>query len=269
MSISELKTNAWQGKEAAELYHARTEGAHRLFQLIRHELFLQYIRRYSSPGMKVLDLGSGSGLLSTALYDLGYNVVACDVSQAMLDKLVSEKGNRNIEVRLGNGFRIPAENGEFDLVVSRMFLPHFPDWPLILREKARVTRKGGVVLFDFGNREHITAASKPNITDEFPYHAETDVFTKYYAVASEEEMVREAAVSGLSVIAILPHGLMLNSAYLWNAVGSQGVEAFYNKMDRLLEQEAARELLLLMEESFVSVAPKHLAYGNITVLRKI
>src|SRR6476620_182961 len=108
MPISEVKTNAWQSKETAELYHTRTVGAHSLFQIIRHELFLRYINRHVNPGKKVLDLGSGSGLLSVALSDLGYEVVACDVSQAMLDKLESEKGDRKVETRLGNGFKIPA-----------------------------------------------------------------------------------------------------------------------------------------------------------------
>jgi ubiquinone/menaquinone biosynthesis C-methylase UbiE len=269
MPISELKTNAWQSKETAELYHVRTAGAHRLFQTIRHELFLRYIQRYANRGMKVLDLGSGSGLLSVALSDLGYEVVACDVSQAMLDKLASEKGNRKIELRLGNGFKIPAAEEEFDLVVSRMFLQHFPDWPAILKEKARVTRAGGAILFDFGNREHVTAASNPRIIEEFPYDAETDVPTKYYAVATEEEMRRTAAACGLSVMAIIPHGLMLNNAHLWNALGRQGVEDFYNKLDHLLEDEQARQLLLFIEESFVSLVPKELTYGNVTVLRKV
>ena len=269
MPISELKTNAWQSKETAERYHAGTVGAHRLFQIIRHELFLRYIERYVNRGRKVLDLGSGSGLLSVALSDLGYEVVASDVSQAMLDKLESEKGNRNIEMRLGSGFKIPALNEEFDAVISRMFLQHFPDWLAILKEKARVTRPGGIVLFDFGNREHVAAASNPRITAEFPYDAETDVATKYYAVATEEEMRQAASESGLSVVAIIPHGMMLNNAHLWNAIGGQGVEEFYSKLDRLLGNEQARQLLLFIEESFVSLAPKHLTYGNVTVLRKI
>jgi ubiquinone/menaquinone biosynthesis C-methylase UbiE len=269
MPVSELKTSAWQSKETAENYHTSTVNAHRLFQIIRHELFLRYIQRYVHGGMKVLDLGSGSGLLSVALSDLGYDVVACDVSQAMLDKLHSEKGTRKIETRLGNGFNIPAREEEFDLVVSRMFLQHFPDWPAILKEKARVTRAGGIILFDFGNREHVALASNPRITEEFPYDAETDVATKYYAVATEEEMMQKAAANGLSVVAIIPHGLMLNNAYLWNALGRQGVEDFYRNLNHLLEDAHARQLLLFIEESFVSVAPKHFAYGNITVLRKL
>ena len=267
-SISIFKTGAWKSKESAELYNSRTATAHRLFQVVRHELFIRYIQRYASQGAKLLDLGSGSGLLSIALCDLGYKVVACDVSQAMLNKLACAKGERKIELRLGNAFRIPADVEEFDIVVSRMFLPHFPDWPIILKEKSRVTREGGIILFDFGNREHLTTPSNLEIAEEFPYHAETGNPSKYYTVASEEEMSQAAAMNGLSVIATIPCGLLLNNVHLWNAVGRQGVEEFYDKLNSLLEHKPARELLVFIEESFVSIAPKYLTYGNLTVLRK-
>jgi ubiquinone/menaquinone biosynthesis C-methylase UbiE len=269
MEVSEFKTAAWQSKQAAELYHSRTAEAHLLFQLIRHDLFVRYVQRFASPGAKILDLGCGSGLLANALYDLGYNVVACDVSQAMLDQLSASLGGRNIELRLGNGFEVPGRDGEFDAVVSRMFLQHFPEWPQVLKEKARVTRANGIVLFDFGNREHLDLSSpSAKYGQEFPYNTDLSTPAKYYAVASEQEMRRAAEECGLEVEAIIPHGFLLNNLHFWGAVGSRGVEEFNSRVNELLKDEKARALLMLIEESFLPNLPKHTSYGNITVLRR-
>ncbi|WFR97699.1 methyltransferase domain-containing protein [Rhizobium tumorigenes] len=46
-----------------------------------------------------------------------------------------EKGDRDIGLRLGSGYEIPAEDKEFDAVISRIFIQHFSDWTEILREK--------------------------------------------------------------------------------------------------------------------------------------
>lgn len=267
--LTAFKTAAWQTKDAAEIYHSRTLNAPELFQIVRHDLFLRYVQRYAPAGARVLDLGCGTGLLSYALYDLGYDVVACDASQAMLDQLSAGGGDRKIELRLGNGFDIPAATGEFDLVVSRMFMQHFADWVLILREKARVTRSQGRVLFDFGNREHVELSfPNPVFQDDFPYSTDAAVPARYYAVCSEKEMQTAAAECGLEVEAIIPHGFLLNNIHFWNQVGRNGVDDFNCKLNELLADEGARKLLLFMEESFIAKLPKWSSYGNITVLRR-
>lgn len=269
MEVTEFKTANWQSREAAELYHSRTQQAHLLFQIVRHDVFIRYVQRFAPPGAKILDLGCGSGLLAHALHDLGYQVVACDISQAMLDRLVATGGGRNIELRLGNGFHIPGSDGEFDLVVSRMFLQHFPDWRLILREKARVVRPCGVALFDFGNRDHVEMSSPhAEFKQEFPYSTDPSQPAKYYSVACEEEMQQAAAMCGLHVEAVFPHGFLLNNMHFWEKVGNRGVEEFNAALNDLLTHEKARKLLLLIEETFVPNLPKSTCYGNITVLRR-
>jgi ubiquinone/menaquinone biosynthesis C-methylase UbiE len=269
VQVSEFKTSAWQSQERASSYHELTIAAPRLFQLLRHDLYLKYIERFAFPGAKILDLGCGTGLLSVPLHDRGYKIVACDVSQAMLNLASANFGARAIETRLGSGFTIPARDGEFDMVISRMFMAHFPDWVQILREKARVTRAQGSVIFDFGNREHVSSAGRNGGCDQdFPYSTDVNVPEKFYAVASEEEMHVAAAECGLEVVTIIPHGLLLNNMNFYGAVGRTGVDEFNAKLDGVLQHEKARELVLLLEESFVSRLPKHTTYGNVVVLRR-
>jgi SAM-dependent methyltransferase len=269
MDISRFKTGAWQSRERAEQYHRGTVGAPEIFTRMRRDVYLRYIQRHAAPGARILDLGCGTGLIAIALHDLGYKVVACDVSAGMLEKLAAEKGDRDIELRRGDGFAIPAADGEFDMVVSRMFIQHFPNWPQILREKSRVTRPGGIVLFDFGNREHLLACD-PNLgdADDFPYSSSEQDAGKFYAVADAQEMHRRAAECGLEVVEIAPSGLLLYNAFLWKKLGADGIRDFNARLDRLLASDEASELLLTIEETLLPLLPKSVAYGNITALRR-
>lgn len=269
MSTSLFKSGAWASNSAADTYHKNTVAAPRIFQLIREDLYVRLIQRHASKGARILDLGCGSGIISMRLHDLGYTVVACDISHGMLDKLAEVRGERDFELRQGSGFEVPASDGEFDMVISRMFIQHFPDWPKILREKARATRAGGIVLFDFGNREHVEACG-PDLGhhDGFPYLNDPSVPGKFYAVASEQEMRRAANASGLDVVEITPTGLSLYNGFLWKAQGAGGIQKLNATLDSLLDDETARELLFLIEEQVCSKLPKSATYCNMTVLRR-
>ncbi|HEY1796740.1 MAG TPA: class I SAM-dependent methyltransferase [Stellaceae bacterium] len=269
MQLSRFKTGAWQGRDRAEQYHRGTLGAPEIFQRLRHDVYIRYIQRHAAPGARILDLGCGTGLIAIALHDLGYKVVACDVSAGMLEKLADDKGDRDIELRRGDGFAIPAADREFDMVVSRMFIQHFPDWPQILAEKARVTRPGGIVLFDFGNREHLAACDPDlGVADDFPYANSEKNPGKFYAVADEAEMRDRAAACGLDVVQIAPHGLLLYNGFLWKKLGGDGVREFNARLDSILASPEASALLLMIEETLVPLLPKSACYGNITVLRR-
>lgn len=73
----------------------------------------------SATGARSLDLGCGSGFQSIALADLGYDVVAVDTSQLLLDELASHTNGQNIETVLGDMRDADAyrEWGPFSLVV--------------------------------------------------------------------------------------------------------------------------------------------------------
>jgi ubiquinone/menaquinone biosynthesis C-methylase UbiE len=269
MSTSDFKNGAWASKESADNYHKNTITAPKIFQLVRDDLYTRYVQRYAQPGARILDLGCGTGLMSVKLHDLGFKVVACDISQGMLDKLAEERGQRDFELRRGSGFEIPAPDGEFDMVISRMFIQHFPDWPKILNEKSRVTRPGGIVLFDFGNREHVDACG-PDLgqSDGFPYSADASQPSKFYAVAEAAEMLDRAKQCGLEVVELSPNGLLLYNGFVWKKMGAPTISELNARLDKVLANESARELLFLIEEQVLPLLPKSTCYGNITILRR-
>jgi SAM-dependent methyltransferase len=267
-AVRDFKTRAWQSPEGSNRYHDTTKEAPQIFQVIRQDLYIDRVRRYAPAGARILDLGCGSGLVSLALADLGYDVVSCDVSRDMLNVLERERGDRRIETRCGDAYAIPAADGEFDMVISRMFIQHFVDWPKIVVEKARVTRPGGVVMFDFGNREHLDASGLNPAACKFPYGNDPKDSGTFYAVASEEEMREAARAAGLSVEEISPAGLLLYNGFLWIKLGAEGIAEFNRTLDELLVRDGAREMLELIERSVLPLLPKATTYNNFTVLRK-
>jgi ubiquinone/menaquinone biosynthesis C-methylase UbiE len=267
-STASFKTNAWKEKASADRYHESTAAAAESFQIVRHELFIKHLRSFTTPGQKILDLGCGSGLVAMALHDLGYKVVACDVSESMLQRFSEEMGARAIELRQGDGFTIPAGDGEFDVVVSRMFIQHFPDWQAILREKARVTRRGGIIFYDFANLEHLALApGAARGGSGFPYSIEASNPERFYAACSEKELRATARELGMTVVELIPCGLFVANAQLAEACGPQGVAVFDERLNERLRDSAVRDFYVFLEEEFVRKLPKHICYGNFTVLR--
>ena len=219
MSIVNFKTDAWKESAAAQAYHDATSSAALQMQILRDRNYREYFAEFVAPGKLVLDVGCGSGIIGNGLHDDGYRVVGSDVSPGMLECFEAEKGDRDIELRLGDAFNLPAENEEFDAVVSRMFIQHFPNWRDILREKARVTKMRGIIFFDFANAEHLDL--EPGVEEPavgFPYNRDIEDQGRFYAACTTAEMNEAANELGLEVLSIRPQGLLLYNAHLWNSL---------------------------------------------------
>ena len=99
-------------------------------------------------GMKVLDLGSGTGypaLLAAQTVGPGGAVLGIDLAERMLDaarrKAASLKLS-NISFQTGDVTTLPFETASFDAVISRFCLMFLPEIPKAIVEIARVLRPG-------------------------------------------------------------------------------------------------------------------------------
>lgn len=83
-------------------------------------------------GMKILDLGTGSGYLAfpIAIENPGATIVGLDIVEKTLEenqKNADNKGIKNLKFVPYDGITFPFEDSEFDMVISRYALHHFPD----------------------------------------------------------------------------------------------------------------------------------------------
>lgn len=131
---------------------------------------LELIADWIEPGSRVLDLGCGDGELLAHLRDArqcrGYGV---DIADAHVVRCV-RRGVNVIQSNLDAGLRMFPDH-MFDTVVLSQTLQAMHQVENVLRDMARVARRGIVSFPNFGHWRHLTAllAGHMPVSKNLPY----------------------------------------------------------------------------------------------------
>src|SRR5215211_712534 len=101
------------------------------------------------PDQRALDAGCGTGHTALAFAPHLAEVLALDLTEAMLAqgrKLARDRGITNVTFQRGDVEHMPFPDASFDLVTSRYSAHHYPHPLVALREFARVLKPGGTFL---------------------------------------------------------------------------------------------------------------------------
>ena len=101
-----------------------------------------YLKKLAKgKGIKVLDIGCGTGLATRDLKKNGFEVVGADKDAVMLE--FARKRKSGIPYIVAPANKLPFKNNEFDVVTAFTALHWFAD-KKSLREIKRVLKKGGL-----------------------------------------------------------------------------------------------------------------------------
>ena len=102
------------------------------------------------PGERVLDVATGTGITAIAARERGATVTGLDLTPELLAvarEKAASSGFSDIDFREGDAEALPFEDGRFDVVLSTCGHMFVPDQVKVASELARVTRRGGRVVF--------------------------------------------------------------------------------------------------------------------------
>jgi len=122
-----------------------------------------FVRFAALPkGGRVLDVGSGTGVLASALLEgvEDGTVVAIEPAESYVAFSRERLRDPRLRIEQGDALAIAFEDDSFDSTLSLLILKELPDAPKAMQEMRRVTRAGGRV-----------AASQWNFADGLPMFA--------------------------------------------------------------------------------------------------
>lgn len=101
----------------------------------------------AAPGVRALDIGTGSGLAAIAAAEAGATVVASDLTPALLAAGRSEAAQRGLTLdwREADAESLPFDDNEFDVVMSSLGAIFAPRHQAVADEMIRVCRPGGTI----------------------------------------------------------------------------------------------------------------------------
>ncbi len=106
--------------------------------------------------LRILDVGAGRGRFARLAADAGHRVEACDFQPDLYELPTTGSGAIPFH-RADLNERIPFGDGEFDCCVSIEVIEHIEHHPRFIREMARVTKPGGLIVITTPNVLSITS----------------------------------------------------------------------------------------------------------------
>nr|WP_319540685.1 methyltransferase domain-containing protein [uncultured Methanospirillum sp.] len=97
---------------------------------------------------QILDVGTGTGMIALNMAELGHTVTGIDLGERMLAIAKKKAETRSLDVcfTLGDAENPLFPDNSFDCVICRHLLWTLPHPDKAIREWARVTRPGGIII---------------------------------------------------------------------------------------------------------------------------
>ena len=118
-------------------WYETTEGA--MYDRLEKKAVSRYLRQ-NVQGMKLLEVGCGTGRWSRFFSDCGFEVTGVDISERMI-KIAQSKNIPNASFQIADGHSLPFKGNSFDVTAAITTLEFAGNAELVLQEMVRCSRK--------------------------------------------------------------------------------------------------------------------------------
>ncbi|MBF8270445.1 MAG: Methyltransferase type 11 [Gammaproteobacteria bacterium] len=101
-----------------------------------------------TPGQRVVDIGTGTGVLARGFAQRGCQVISVDPDDRLLEqaRLLDREASVQIEYRSGVAENLPVEDNYADIITAGTCW-HWFDGPVAAREARRIGKPGAFIVF--------------------------------------------------------------------------------------------------------------------------
>ena len=110
-----------------------------MYDRLEKKAISRYLRQ-NVQGMKLLEVGCGTGHWSQFFSSLGFEVIGVDVSVSMI-RIAQSKNIANASFQVVDGHSLPFRDNSFDITTAITTLEFVNDAELVLQEMVRCTRR--------------------------------------------------------------------------------------------------------------------------------
>jgi ubiquinone/menaquinone biosynthesis C-methylase UbiE len=263
-NIDLIKENTWKSKRTAKNFF-------NVHNKNKNIIFNEYISKYFCSKIKkkhkVLDVGCGTGRLTNLLLRKTNKVYGIDNSQEMLSY-----APKRAKLFVGTAFKMPFKNNFFDIAVSMDLLVHFKNAKKIILEMKRVIKKNGYIIFNIGNKEHITFAKKifgKNMNGIYD-HTGTSLSKPFYNAITNKKISHLAKKNYLKVEKIVPYNFFQGNILLNSFCMNEKVISKFNAfIYKLYHNKLLSKFFISFEKKIVANLDIKFTFYKIVILKKI
>lgn len=146
----------------------------------------------AGPGVRLLDLATGTGAIARLAAAQGASVIGIDASTGMLE--VARRLSPALDLRLADASNLPFAAGELDVVTCGLALSHFVELDRALAEVLRVLTPGGTLVASaWANGSSFPTMGVAELLDQYAGREPTTVDDETWADAPRGSDVLRAA----------------------------------------------------------------------------
>jgi 2-polyprenyl-6-hydroxyphenyl methylase/3-demethylubiquinone-9 3-methyltransferase len=198
--------------------------------------------------VRLLDIGSGGGVLAEEFASLECQVTGIDISPRSIAvaQAHAAKNGLPIDYKVGSGTSLPFADSSFEAVSCCDVLEHIQDWKQVIAEAVRVLVPDGLFFFDTINRTLKSRAVMIYALQEFPLTKLMPSNTHVWGMfITPDEMTAALQEQGLAVQDLKGSQIAKNPlATLWDIRQQKTGRITFAELGRRLQLKLDKDLSL-------------------------